>query len=169
MPDMRDAFRNAGFRNVPTERGRRGGPRAGVTETRTTIGNDCFPHGYPRYLTDDGHTRVELVQGEAEKIAECFRSAGLNRHQLRAFYNHAKRQLQRLDYGTPFVETRVEIARLQYFAADRAARSNNPVPAVFKNFIERNIVAVRDEVTFRKGFMPHFEAVVAYCANLRER
>jgi CRISPR type III-A-associated protein Csm2 len=112
---------------------------------------------------------VELVQSEATIIAEGFKNAGLNRHQLRAFYDHAKRQLQRLEYGTSFEEVRLEIARLKAFAADRAGRTNNPLPQVFKSFIDKNVNAVRDETSFRKGFMPHFEAVVAYCANLRER
>jgi hypothetical protein len=34
--------------------------------------------------------------------------------------------------------------------------------------VDKNVDAVKDEVSFQKGFMPHFEAVVAYCANLRE-
>lgn len=162
MPDTRGGQGSSGFRGAQTPQSRTGSPRPINL-------NECVPPNYPRYFTDAGFTRVELVQGEAMRIAECFKSAGLNRHQLRAFYDHAKRQLQRLDYGIPFDEVRIEIARLEAFAADRAGRSTNALPQVFKSFIDRNVKAVKDEKCFQKGFMPHFEAVVAYCATLRER
>ncbi|MBV9399380.1 MAG: type III-A CRISPR-associated protein Csm2 [Bryobacterales bacterium] len=106
--------------------------------------------------------QAELLKGKAEEIASRFEADGLRRHQLRAFYDHAKRQLQRLGYGAPFEEIKPEIARLKAFAADRAGRSNNPIPATFKRFIDCNVDAVGDEKSFKSGFMPHFEAVVAY-------
>lgn len=168
MPDRRDDFRNPGFRKAQGQHMRSGSVRPNNASTRFNP-DECFPREYPKYLTPEGYTRVELVQGEAEKIAGCFRRDKLNRHQLRAFYNHAKRQLQRLDYGASFAEVRIDIARLSFFAADRSNRPSNPIPVSFKSFIDRNVNAATDEVTFRKGFMPHFEAVVAYCANLRER
>jgi hypothetical protein len=30
------------------------------------------------------------------------------------------------------------------------------------------VEAVTDRVSFEKGFMPHFEAVVAYCARIKD-
>jgi len=156
MPDMKDALRGAGLRDRQPEGGRGGDP-PGV-----------FAPGYPEYLTADGHTRVDLITSKAEAIAARFESDKLKRHQLRSFYDHAKRQLQRLDYGAPFGEVHAEIARLKAFAADRAGRANNPLPDSFKRFIDRNVDAVVDETSFRKGFMPHFEAVVAYCARIRD-
>ena len=170
MAEMRDAMRNAGYRESKAPRsssGGRSGPGAG--QRLAPIFKDYVPSGYPRYFTDDGFTRVELVQDEAQRIASCFRDDNLTRHQLRAFYDHAKKQLQRLDYGAPFGRIHPEIARLKAIAADRARRANNPLPNSFKEFLDRNVDAVKDEKTFRSGFMPHFEAVVAYCAILRER
>lgn len=163
MPDMKDEMRRAGFRGAEPQ-GNPGVTQAGG-QART---ENPFPPGYPRYLTPEPgcHTRVELVTVEAENLAARFESDGLKRHQLRAFYDHAKRQLQRLLYGVPFGEVQPEIARLKAFAADRAARTENRLPSSFKQFIDRNVDAVTDEASFKKGFMPHFEAVVAYCARI---
>jgi len=127
-----------------------------------------FPPGYPKYFTSEGHTRVELITAEAENLAVRFESDRLKRHQLRSFYDHAKRQLQRLLYGAPFGEVHLEIARLKAFAADRAGRADNALPWSFKQFIDRNVDAITDEASFKRGFMPHFEAVVAYCARIKD-
>ncbi len=156
MPDIRNAMRGAGFPDRQPEGSRGGGP-PGV-----------FAPGYPEYLTKDGHTRVDLITSTAEAIAARFESDRLKRHQLRSFYDHAKRQLRRLEYGAPFGAVHAEIARLKAFAADRAARSDNAVPQSFKRFIDLNVDALKDEASFRKGFMPHFEAVVAYCARIKD-
>jgi CRISPR type III-A-associated protein Csm2 len=159
MPDLGDKLRKAGV-PVTEERRRDDTRRGGGT-------GNAFPPAYPQYFTKEGYTRVELLKEEAEQIAERFAADRLTRHQLRAFYDHAKKQLQRLQYGTAFAEVHAEVARLKAFAADRAARAN-PIPRSFKEFIDRNIDAIRDEKSFEKGFMPHFEAVVAYCARLRD-
>jgi len=167
MPDMKDAMRGAGFRgsrapiNRPPERssGRPGGTQGGR--------GGAFPPGYPTYFGQDGHTRVELLLKEAENLAACFERDRLKRHQLRAFYDHAKRQLQRLQCGASFGAVHPEIAKLKAFAADRAGRAD-PLPLSFKRFIDLNVDAVKDRTSFEKGFMPHFEAVVAYCARIKE-
>lgn len=164
MPDMKDAMRRAGLLKQHSQDAH-GNPSH---DARAERQGNPFPPGYPRYLTDEGHTRVELVKDEAEQIAAQFESDKLKRNQLRAFYDHAKRQLQRLRYGSSFEEIHPEVARLKAFAADRAARTNNPIPRSFKEFIDRNVDAVRDEKSFTHGFMPHFEAVVGYCARIKD-
>jgi CRISPR type III-A-associated protein Csm2 len=165
MPDMKDAMRGAGFQGSrapgnppPGKPSGRGGRQGGSNYT--------FPPGYPTYFGPDGHTRVELLLREAENLAACFERDGLKRHQLRAFYDHAKRQLQRLQHGASFGAVHPEIAKLKAFAADRAGRTENALPLSFKRFIDLNVDAVTDQNSFEKGFMPHFEAVVAYCARI---
>ena len=162
MPDMRDAMQGAGFKGQRPQGNRPGRPNEGGPA------NNPFPQGYPKYFDSEGHLRVELITGEAENLALRFESDKLKRHQLRSFYDHAKRQLQRLAYGVPFGEVHPEIARLKAFAADRAGRAENALPQSFKQFIDRNIDATTDKVSFQKGFMPHFEAVVAYCARIKD-
>jgi CRISPR type III-A-associated protein Csm2 len=161
MADLRDAMRKAGLQG---SRGP-GNPQAGG---RAGGGESPFPPGYPKYFGPGGHTRVELLLEEAENLAARFERDRLKRHQLRAFYDHAKRQLQRLQYGVDFAEVHPEIAKLKAFAADRAGRAENALPASFKEFIDRNVHAIRDADSFQKGFMPHFEAIVAYCARIKD-
>jgi CRISPR type III-A-associated protein Csm2 len=179
---MRDAFQKAGFRGTepqrasgPVQRQGGGGQRQqGQWSGKPGGGNadgpcaKVFAAGYPKFFTDEGHTRPDLVQKEAEDLAECFKDARLTRHQLRAFYGHAQNQQKRLKYGTPFGAVQVEIGKLKAVAADRAGRRNNALPEAFKKFIDLNVNAVRTEKDYLQGFMPHFEAVVAYCAILRE-
>ncbi len=165
MPDMQDAMRGAGLR------GSRSGnrpPGPGGPSARSAGNDNAFPHGYPKYFGPEGHTRVELLLGEAENLAACFERDRLKRHQLRAFYDHAKRQFQRLQSGASFGDVHPEIAKLKAFAADRAGRAENALPLSFKRFIDLNVNAITDQNSFQKGFMPHFEAVVAYCARIRD-
>jgi len=167
MPDMKNAMQKAGLSSSPA-------PGSRPAEKRSSGGEpggacrDCFPPGYPVYFGPDGHTRPDLLLREAEDIAACLESAKLRRHQLRAFYGHAKLQLQRLQNGASFGEIHADIAKLKAFAADRAGRRDNALPEPFKRFIDLNVNAVRDKHSFEKGFMLHFEAVVAYCARIRE-
>lgn len=165
MPDMRNALQSAGIKGQPPQGNRPGGPPG-----RPGGGSppNHFPPGYPKYFTPEGNLRVEMVTTEAQSCAASLERDNLKRHQLRSFFDHAKRQLQRLVYGVPFGAVHPEIARLKAVAADRAGRSENALPQTFKQFIDRNVDAVTDKATFQNGFMPHFEAVVAYCARIKD-
>jgi CRISPR type III-A-associated protein Csm2 len=167
MPDWKTAMGRAGFRDSKPQDNRGGGARPGKANAPARA-EDIFPSGYPQYFNSDGHLNIELIKDQAQRIAACFEAQDLKRHQLRAFYDHAKRQLRRLAYGAPFGEVYPEIARLKAHAAYRAGRANNPIPEAFRHFIDRNVDAVNDETSFTRGFMPHFEAVVAYCARLKD-
>ena len=163
MPDFRDAMRGAGLQSSKAP----GPPKPAAQDLRgppAAAGNPFKPP-YPQYFHDQA-LRVSLVLDEAEAIAALFERDRLKKHQLRAFYDHAKRQLQRLTYGTRFAEVWPEIARLKAFAADRAGRAENALPPSFKQFIDLNVAAVVDRDSFQKGFIPHFEAVVAYSARI---
>jgi CRISPR/Cas system CSM-associated protein Csm2 small subunit len=144
MPDMRDAMQGAGFRGQRTQGNRPGRPNEGAPATNP------FPQGYPKYFDSEGHLRVALITAEAEKLAMRFESDRLKRHQLRSFYDHTKRQLQRLAYGVPFEVVHPEFARLKAFAADRVGRAENALPQSFKLFIDRNVEATTDKISFRK-------------------
>lgn len=168
MPDMKDAMREAGLRGSRAPSHRSPENPSGGSGGKPGEGGNPFLQGYPKYFGPDGHTRVELLLKEAENLAACFERDRLKRHQLRAFYDHAKRQLQRLQCGASFGAVHPEIAKLKAFAADRAGRAENALPLSFKRFIDFNVDAVKDRTSFEKGFMPHFEAVVAYCARIKE-
>lgn len=190
MPDMRDAMKKVGLGGgqgerrcekcgkpfVPKESHHRTcsecfqkeslAPRATASGAR----EDVFSTGYPDYFDADGILKCEYLTDRAEKIAQAFGRAKpkLTPHQLRAFYQHVKRQQGALRNGRPFREVRVEICKLKPFATERAEKDK--IPAEFKEFICRNVDQVKDEKTFVDGFVEHFQAVVAYCAGtIQER
>ncbi len=58
-----------------------------------------------------------------------------------------------------FGAVNADIKRLVPFAKDGVGK--NKVPREFLEFIERNVQLVKDEKSFVKGFIEHFQAVVA--------
>jgi CRISPR-associated protein Csm2 len=127
-----------------------------------------LPEGYlsKGYFDENGDLRPELVIGSAESVAKAFGSKFPN-HQLRRYYNHAKEIETRLETGTPFHALLPDILKLIPFVSE--AKGKNKVPDSFFNFIKKNIELVKDEKAFVKGFMVHFEAVVAYFTYIYPR
>lgn len=190
MPDMRDAMKKVGLGGgqaerkcekcgksfVPKESHHRTcyecfqrEPRAPRGTARGAHG-DFFPPGYPDYFDSDGILKCEYLTERAERIAQAFGNAKpkLTPHQLRAFYQHVKRQQGALKNGRPFREVLVEICKLKPFAVERAQKDK--IPTEFKEFICRNVDKVKDQKTLLDGFVEHFQAVVAYCAGtIQER
>ena len=120
------------------------------------------------YFGPDGELKAELLTTEAEKIAETLGNEKMTMHQLRAFYGHVKRQEGALKNGRPFSQVRTEILKLKPIASERLCKRK--IPRSFEQFIYRNVDNVKDETTFVKGFVEHFQAVVAYCAcSIKER
>ena len=189
MPDMQDAMKKAGFSRASGEircgecgktfvpsapehkvcpacfQKKRGGGRS---RAAADAGAD-FPPGYPEYFDSDGLLKPEYVTVEAEKIAQALgrTKPRMTMHQLRAFYHHVKRQEGALKNGQSFREVLVEVSKLKPFASERA--SKDKIPAHFEQFIIRNVDKAKDEKTFLRGFVEHFQAVVAYCAGTLER
>ncbi len=127
-----------------------------------------FKEGYPDYF-DNGVLRPEFVTDLAEEIAQ--RLGGerppMTMHQLRAFYGQVKRLEGAMKRKRPFREVNLEIQKLKPIASERA--SKDKVPKYFEQFIIRNVDKVKDEESFLKGFVEHFQAVVAYCAGTIRR
>jgi len=187
MPDMRDAMKKVGLGGGPGERrcekcGKSFVPKEphlrtcyecfqkesrGARREATGTRGHVFPSGYPDYFDPEGILKCEYLTELPEKIARAFGSAKptLTPHQLRAFYQHVKRQQGALRNGRPFREVMVEICKLKPFATERAEKQPAKIPPEFKEFICRNVDKVKDEKTFLDGFVEHFQAVVAYCAG----
>jgi CRISPR type III-A-associated protein Csm2 len=190
MPDMRDAMKKVGLSGGQDERKcdkcgkvfvpkephhrtcsecfqkRPRAPRGAGSRAKA----DVFAPGYPDYFDPDGTLKCEYLTDRAERIAEAFGRAKpkLTPHQLRAFYQHVKRQQGALKNGRPFREVLVEICKLKPFATERAEKEK--IPDEFREFICRNVDKVKDEKAFLEGFVEHFQAVVAYCAGtIQER
>ena len=177
MADLRDAFEAKGFRSSQpaTSQPRQGdgGGRGG----RQDSGQQTLqvPDGYPKYFkgTDSkGQPCLDpaYVSDLAEKIANQLKNASpkLTRHQLRAFFDHAKRQVARVQDGCDFCHVNSEVQKMQAIAASRATKTSASISTQFLGFITRNVRAVRTKEDLEKGFVKHFEAVVAFCADAKD-
>lgn len=109
---------------------------------------------------EEPYLRVELLTEVAREVANTL-SPRMNVHQVRRFFTHIRLLENRLRNGATFDSIRPDLARLEPAAANAVARGL--APTEFGQFIERNArEAQRGVEHFRKGFVPHFEAVVAY-------
>lgn len=129
------------------------------------------PKGYPSYFDKEDKKHVLLVEyvtTYADQIAQQFGEDGLSKNQLQDFYRFTKDQQQALQHGRSFSEVLVRLKKLKAIAHDRRNRRNSGVTESFKQFIDKNVDALSvagGKETFEKGFLEHFQAVVAYCAG----
>jgi CRISPR/Cas system CSM-associated protein Csm2 small subunit len=182
MPDMKDAPRNAGVAPKPEPRRP---SQQGFPPSRP-----LFPAGYPDYfisaaemqasgqagkqtpITETANKpvlRTELLTTLAEQIACDLGRASpkMTMHQLRGFYQHVKLQEGALKSGRPFAQVLVELTKLKPIARERVAKKK--IPDCFEQFIVRNVDKVKDPDAFLRGFVEHFQAVVAYCARTLDK
>jgi CRISPR-associated protein Csm2 len=183
MPDIRGAINNAGLHNTGEAKCKSCGKSFTPREPHYKLCPDCnrkgrpapstrtsiFPPGYPNYFDTDHVLKPEFVTSLADDIAKELGQVWpkMTMHQLRAFYAHVKRQENALKNHRPFKEVLVEISKLKAIANERASKEK--IPNYFRDFIDRNVDKSKDEDAFVKGFVEHFQAVVAYCAGTIER
>jgi len=135
---------------------------AGGGQQESSLPADYLKDGY---LDEKGNIRKELLQEDAQRVV---RSLGrIETHQLRRFFHHLKDIETRLLYlktvgqvQDAYETVAGDIYRLKGLSAYQAGRSHEWIP--LKEFIERNVHATKTEKDFLRGFIPHFEAVVAY-------
>lgn len=167
--DIRDAFRKVGV-NPPgnpghgPDRTRDRGHRHGGGGDRGREGPPPrLPDGYLKdgYFNERGHLREDLLDKVAEEVALAIGESQptLTTHQLRRFFNDAKAIQNRLGMLQDFDAVRSDIKRLKAFARD--AQGKKKIPREFLGFIEKNVDLVNDKKSFEKGFIEHFQAVVA--------
>lgn len=88
--------------------------------------------------------------------------------QLRRFFTRVKAIESGLDAGDEFARARAGLMELQPLAAYAVGRKT--APELFKQFIERNVpLATKDIDSFKKGFVPHFQSLMAYFKYLYPR
>lgn len=127
---------------------------------------------WPGYLEDgyfdaDGHLKVEYVaRDKVEPLVQAMCRDGrapLTTHQVRRFFGHCraietKLKSLKVEWGAVWSE----LHKLDIAAADGLAKNPQKVPALFADFIARNVAAVKDDKDFLQGFLPHFEALVGF-------
>lgn len=141
------------------DRGRAFPPRGGEERDR-------LPQGYLQggYFQADGKSlRPEVIVGWAEQVARALGDSRppMTYSQLRRFYNKMLSIRQRLEISDEFAELVPDLLTLKRDAADSVGKEN--APQLFKDFIDRNVdSAIRGEEAFKKGFVQHFQSVIAY-------
>ena len=147
---------------APVEKAGLGGSELSTTETDFTIDANYLAEGY--FQNDDqGRLRPEVLDEIAIDVAKVLGNAdpAMPLSQLHRFLDKARSIEKKLDRGTDFSDVRGDVAALRGDAAYQAEQDLVPDP--FRAFIERNAaLAAEDERSFRDGFVPHFESVVAY-------
>ncbi len=131
---------------------------------------DYLAHGY----FEDGHIRRELLGDVAQAVAKTLAQARpeLTTGQFRRFYDHARFLEQRLSLleasdSQPWRAIAGDFEKLKAFAAE--ARAKSKVPVVFYEFIVANVNATQNATDFRKGFIEHMQAVLAFHASEKPR
>ena len=113
------------------------------------------------YFDQKGNLLPEVIIAWPRHIAMQLDGAGMAPAQIRNFFSEARRIEGQLSAGQDFEALRSRILQLDAYAANTVKRDN--APNLFKRFIEQNVKwAAKDKKAFLKGFIPHFECVVAY-------
>lgn len=130
-----------------------------------------LPKDYLRsgYLNEKGNIYRELLGEVAQNVAKALAAARpeLTNGQFRRFFDHARMIEQRLSMlssdqsdNDKWDTVAGELEKLKAFAAEAKAKSK--VPPIFYEFITINVNATQKITDFRKGFMEHMQAVLAF-------
>jgi CRISPR-associated protein Csm2 len=103
------------------------------------------------YFDQAGHLNPRLVNEEAEEVAKSIKR--MNSSQLRRFYD--------TEQADHFEREKAMFAMLKANAAYGNRRSTATVPPEFLQFVVDHVAAAKTLKEFR-GFLKHFEAVVAF-------
>ena len=140
---------------------RPGGPqfRGGEPPRRDYVSSPAYLKD--GYFDERGNPRPQILTSDADQVAEDFFRRGLTYSQVRKPFNKAKSIEYLLDSKRRFEDEVWRITTLKRDVADAAGR--NIGLDVLKTFIDRNVpLAVESEAHFRKGFLQHFQSVMAY-------
>lgn len=133
---------------------------------QVTLPQNYLEGGYFDFIEQNGKKvpklKKTLVLDTASEIAKSFGKVkpSLKKTQLRKFYDYSVNMLEKLRLCNNYDLIETDVFKLVQFAAD--ARSRDNIPKIFYDFIEKNIKNIKNENDFKKGFIEHFQAVVAY-------
>lgn len=139
------------------------GQQAQSGRASTSLPKDYLQQGY---FDAEGHIFSELVCKVPEEIAKSLGIGGVTSTQLRRFYNKSKAAEQRLNAGETFRGVVPTLLELKQHAANSVGRAQGDEQRgleFLKQFLDSNVdLAVQSEKAFRKGFLLHFQGVLAY-------
>ncbi len=158
-PDCHRAAKG-GAKQPPRPQRKPQAPQKSSTHTSFQFGSDYLRDGYFEGSGSEGNLRIEVLDSLAMDVAKVLGNQDMKSHQLRRFFNKARgieSKLAREGFGA----VRADIYAFKRDVAYQVGRE--VVPEEFKSFIDRNVeLAVQGERCFQRGFLQHFESVLAY-------
>jgi CRISPR type III-A-associated protein Csm2 len=158
--------RQHSFGNRPFEQAFGGQKSQTPRAAPQTIG-DIWPHYLEGgYFASEGYLQRDYVsRDKVEPLIKAMARSEpeLTQHQLRRFFQHCRAVEARLRARqSTWATSEAEFCKLDAAAADAAGKNPPKIPALFHDFIRRNVAAVHSEKEFLQGFLPHFEALVGF-------
>lgn len=134
-------------------------PRPQAEELR-----DIFPNYLQEGYFEAGRLREVLIRRTTvDRLARAMANAtpALTSNQARRFFQHCRAIEERLLRGRSWLdEKHGSFMKLDGAAAEACAKRE--VPPIFEEFIRRNVDRCQEKDDFIKGFLPHFEALIAF-------
>ena len=131
------------------------------TRTDFRFGPDYLRDGYFDEKDGKRYLHPAVIDSTAIDVAKALGNARMKSAQLRRFFAKARGIEATLDRDNNFQAIVADIYGFKRDVAYQVGR--RIVPEEFQQFINRNVeLAVADEESFRKGFLQHFESVIAY-------
>lgn len=139
--------------------GNRGNMGRGYGAPQPHLPDGYLTQGYYEIKNDKKFLRSEYIVDFPERIAKDLEDRSKNKSsQIRKFYDYCVR-LDGTMKRKSFNEVEADFKRLIPFV--KYACTRNRVSQLFVDFIERNVLKVKDKHDFR-AFLKHFEALIAY-------
>lgn len=133
--------------------------RSGQERTVPGLGPDYLQGGY---FNEKGYLRKEIFTTEAERVAGLLSAKGMTSAALRRFYNKVRGIYERYNDTKNFEEAKTGLYSIYPNVADKVSRNNSNVPEEFRRFINTNLNLAERDPDHLKGFVQHFQSVVAY-------
>lgn len=153
----------------PERRDRRphsGSPTRGGRPERASsgLGSDYLQEGYFK----GEYLRKEIFTSEAERVADLLSARGMTSASLRRFYNKLRGIYSRYNDTKNFAEIKPGLYSLYPNVADAVSRNAN-VPQEFRQFINANLKEAEKGPEHLKGFVEHYQSVLAYFKETQVR
>jgi CRISPR type III-A-associated protein Csm2 len=118
------------------------------------------------YFDNEDNVKCELLTTMAEHVARVLGNAGMTSAQINRFFRHV-RAIEREVDSKAFAEMIPRIQSLKPLVANYTGRGKDERERQrrqeFKRFVDFNVeLAQKDIRSFKEGFVPHFESIVAY-------
>jgi CRISPR type III-A-associated protein Csm2 len=112
-------------------------------------------------IVEKSYLHAEILDELAMDVARLLGVEEMKTHQLRRFFNKARAIEAKLKRDGDFEAVKAEILSFKGNVVYQVGRGM--VPESFKQFIDHNVqLAIQSKDSFERGFLQHFESVLAF-------